>query len=88
MRELYDTSGPGKFEGEPPLTRYVYEQYAMNGDFGDEDTANSDLGEWCSRYGKRLLWGDSQGFIYLDKYATVAEAQVKFELYAMTDDED
>lgn len=77
MREKYDISGPGKFEGETPLARFIYENLTLNGFFGNEDSATED--ESLSRYGKRLLFSDSLGFIYLTRCKDVEEASAIFE---------
>ena len=89
--QIVEDSTPGRFEGEGPMTAYVYEEYAMNGDDGDEFAGDSDYG-WANLYGRRILWGSSSGFISLSTYATKDEARKVFDefaepFYAMDDDE-
>lgn len=74
MRERYtDHIGrPGKFEGEGPMTAYVYE-LVMGGDRGDDEDCSAS-GDSAVRFGRRILFEDSRGFVSLAKYDTEAEA--------------
>jgi hypothetical protein len=89
-RDIVADSTPGRFEGESPMTAYLWD-CVMNGDYGDEDAGDTDYG-WANRYGRRILWGTSTGFISLSTYANEAEAIAVFEdwaepWHAMDDDE-
>ena len=88
--ELYRVpNSPGKFEGEPILTRILYE-LKMNGmedgdiDFGEGDDYS--LFDHCKLKGvppiSGILSEDSRGFIYLREYSSrheLAEAWKELE---------
>lgn len=78
MREQYDT-GYGKFNS--PMAAFIYERCLLHGDFGDSETSD-DQGNWASRYGRRVLVGDDSGFVTLDQYDTVAEAEAAIVQWA------
>jgi hypothetical protein len=80
MRQDYATDGPGKFEGEPPMTRYLYERIVLNG--SSDDSASSESGDWADLVGRRIVVGDSQGFVASHKYANRFEARAIFDEYA------
>ena len=73
--EMVADSTPGRFEGEHPMTAYVHE-LLMGGDTGDDERGDSDCG-WGVRYGRRILFGTSTGFISLEKYPTAAVAEAE-----------
>jgi hypothetical protein len=73
-----EVAGPGKFEGEPPIAAYIMGNYSPQD--CDEDDSHPGWG-WIGRIGKRIIREDSQGFVYLDKFESVSEAQHKFALY-------
>lgn len=79
MRELYDTSGPGKFEGCPPIARYCYEEVlGVSGE--DEQTTHPSEGvtEGTARIGRRLVSWDDVGFVYYERCDTEQAAIEKF----------
>ena len=84
--EMVADSTPGRFEGEHPMTAYVYE-LLMNGDTGDEECGDSDFG-WAVRYGRRVLWGTSTGFISLSTYPTATAAASDLDAAMPYDDDD
>ena len=93
----YDTSGPGKFEAEPPETRYFYEQM-LNGD-GDDlymDTDNEDpiyhatifhiTPEESDAFGLAdsriyMIREDNQGFVYGTAHPTLEHAERTFRTW-------
>lgn len=72
LKELLDETGegfgPGKFEGESPITLYLYQCF-LDGDNGDDDVSFGDC-DGANRYGKRLLWFSSTGFVSCIRYAS------------------
>ena len=68
MRENYDTSH-GKFES--PMAHYVYDMM-MEG-MSDESWSTW-WGDWADRIGKRIVFGDDRGFVYLTRYDNVDKA--------------
>jgi len=74
MREEYDTSGSGKFEGCPPIAQYIYDNAEE-----DEATGNSFDYVWTGRFGKRILQEDEFGFVYYLK-TTLPDAKRLFVL--------
>jgi len=80
MREKY-SGYISKFDS--PMTCYVYEAWFMSGDFGDEDASDPDgSGDWASRYGKRILWGNDRGSVGLSTFENVQEAKAAFQEFA------
>jgi hypothetical protein len=68
---------PHKF-GSDPMAEYLY---VLNMD-SSFDRITGDACDWfyiVSQYGKRLLFNDSQGFVWVDRYATEAEASKVFD---------
>ena len=87
----YDTSGPGKFEAEPPETKYFYEQM-LNGD-GEElyHPDNEDYmatvfhitSEESDAFGLAdsrifMLREDTQGFVYGTTHPNLEHAERTF----------
>lgn len=66
-----DDALPGKFGGSP-LAEYAYILTLDGGE--DEQTGSVEWRYWVARFGKRLLFEDSQGFVTLDKFHTEQEA--------------
>ena len=86
--QMIEDSTPGRFEGESPMCAYLYE-LSMNGDTGDDEVYRD--GDWSLRYGRRILCGNSQGFVSLVTFSTLSEAcAVMDELHTAWegDDED
>ena len=83
MRENYDTHF-GKFDS--PMAAFLFERVMMNGDFGDDEYSDGD-GTWGIRYGRRVLEGDSQGFVYYVKFDTELAAEIAFRAAANTLDQ-
>lgn len=77
MREKYVTHGPGKFEGESPMARYLNETFGPQ-DY-DEDASNADFGGWVGRIGRRLVVEESQGFVTYARCDTIDDAKRAFE---------
>lgn len=81
VREIYaqliEDSTPGRFEGESPMTAFVNE-LMMNGDYG-EDYLRWNDGSGAARYGRRVLHWSSTGFITLDTYKNVEDAERMFD---------
>lgn len=46
----------------------------------DEETGTTEWHYHVSRFGKRLLFADDQGFVWVSKYATEAAAVTDFEI--------
>lgn len=80
MRSEYATKGPGKFEGQPPMARFLYERIVLHG-FSDESTTDGQ-GDWLDLIGRRLVGGDSYGFVYYQRFDTEDEARAAFERVA------
>lgn len=80
MRADYDTSGPGKFEGEPPMARFLFERIVLQG-FSDDSCSHEGSGFWADRIGRRMILGDGQGFVWYVRYATEAEALEAFQAH-------
>lgn len=77
MLNEYRTDGPGKFEGESPMCRFLFERVVLHG-FSDESTSDGQ-GTWLDRIGRRLIGGDSLGFVYYQRFETEDEARAAFE---------
>ena len=75
MRENYDVSGPGKYEGEVPMVAWL----DAHSECADEDSGDCEapMG-WCSRFAKWILRGDSQGFVSGYKWTTEDQAKTAF----------
>jgi len=69
MRERYDVHH-GKYES--PMAHYAY-SCVLEG--MSDESWSSWTGEWADRLGKRIVWGDDRGFVYLLVCKTVAEAE-------------
>lgn len=54
------------------MAEYLYEKMNDWGERSDGD-AEAPTGWWC-QFGKRVLWGDSRGFVDVDTWSTEAEA--------------
>lgn len=80
MLSEYRTDGPGKFEGQPPMARFLYERVILHG-FSDESTSDGQ-GDWLDRIGRRLVGGDSYGFVFYSKLDTVDDAAREFRRIA------
>jgi hypothetical protein len=68
---------PHKFGGDP-MAEFLY---TLNLD-SSFDRITGDACDWfyiVSQYGKRLLFNDSHGFVWVDKYETEAEASEVFD---------
>jgi hypothetical protein len=84
------TVSPHKFGGDP-MAEYLY---VLNLD-SSFDRITGDACDWfyiVSQYGKRLLFNDSQGFVWVIRHATEAEASAHFDLidadYSATEEGD
>lgn len=76
MREQYDTSGPGKFENEGPIVRYLYERMET----ADQESGTSEAPTgWFARFGKWLIGGTTRGFVWSHKYDTPEQASGIFD---------
>lgn len=76
MRNEYADTYVTKFPD--PFTAYLYE-VSLNG----PDQETGDLGAptgWVGLLGRNLLREDSQGFVYRERYASVAAAVDAFEV--------
>ena len=78
LEETGEDFGPGKFEGETPITLYLYRLF-LDGDNGDDDVTFGDC-DGANRYGKRILWFSSTGFVSCIRYASVFLAEQAMEL--------
>lgn len=72
MREEIMQTYSHKFES--PMAAYVYDRLLMNGDTGDDETDNG-AGDWAVRYGRRILLGNDQGFVGLERFEDVDTAR-------------
>lgn len=54
------------------MAEYLYEKMNDWGERSDGD-AEAPTGWWC-QFGKRILWGDSRGFVDVDTHPTLVEA--------------
>src|SRR5215831_4059883 len=54
------------------MAKYL-ENVQLNGDFGDDEWSDENGGGWAL-YGRFLLSWDDQGFVYCDRFPTVAAA--------------
>ncbi len=82
-----DLAGPGRFEGESPITLYLWDRW-LDGDAGDDwvDFGNCD---GVNRYGRRILRMTSTGFVFSDRMDSVADAIAAMANYHhMYDDDD
>ena len=83
-QQLINDSTPGRYEGEPPMTSYLYE-LLMNSDHGDDEVFFGDC-DGVNRYGRRLLCFSSTGFISLVTCDDLAIAQqIMSDLHAQWD---
>lgn len=79
MRELFDTSGPGKFEGESPIVAYLWELCANGAEDEFSGTSDAPTG-WFARLGKWLITATDRGFVHGDKFPTLDSAREEFAL--------
>jgi hypothetical protein len=56
-----------------------YLDATSTGGDADETTGTTEWVFHVSRFGKRLLFSDDQGFVWVEKHATEAEAIAEFE---------
>lgn len=85
MREQYATSGPGKLQGEPPMARYLYELML---DGTQDDVASDGMGgASCTRFGRRTLVEDEQGFVWYRRHPNVADAETYLESFYVDEGE-
>jgi hypothetical protein len=93
---LYDNNGTqesytflhwGKFGSQMAHFLWVH---TLGGAMQEDDFAsNSDIGESATRFGRRVLVCDSQGFVDVDTYATIGEAeQAMVRAHAALDEPD
>lgn len=75
MREIYDTSGPGKFEGQGPIARYAYEHLD---ELREEDASQDGL--YVALIGKRILTEDEYGFVELLNFGQADRARAIFDI--------
>lgn len=69
----------GKFSSA--MASYLYD-LMMRGDEGDDwETDSEATGDWVIRYGRRILFGDSQGFVDCDKFDGIEEAKEAMNLW-------
>lgn len=50
-------------------------------DTGDDFAGGSDVGLYVRQFGKRLLLGNSQGSVWVERHNTLAEADKAMEIY-------
>jgi hypothetical protein len=81
VREKYDTHW-GKYDSS--MCAFVYENVILNG-FGDDFLSNEWDGGWAELVGKRIIEGDSAGFVYLTTFASVSEAESAFAELGQSD---
>lgn len=87
-KELDIDYNEDSYKFSSPMASFVYHAYSMNGDNGEEYDSN-EAGDWWGRYGRRILVGNSQGFVDLFTYDTVEEAEkTAREMYWEYDDEE
>jgi hypothetical protein len=70
------TSTPGRFVDGLAV---VLDRLYMDGDAGDDMLGIEAMGESGVRYGRRVLWTSSTGFVSSDRYANADEAQEALE---------
>lgn len=78
-RGMFATHKPylGKFSSA--MASYLYDRM-MQGDEGDEwETDSEASGDWASRYGRRILFGDDRGFVDCDRFDNADEAMQAME---------
>lgn len=73
MREKY-VPATGKFQGESPMTQYMYE----NVQCWDDEASGADGFGAAYRKGKRVLIERTDGFVVSFKFADVADASAYF----------
>lgn len=71
--ESYSDLGHGKFDSA--MAHFVWQTNLAGRLNADDEAINSDIGEGAARFGRRVQCWDGQGFVYLDTYSTVAEAE-------------
>lgn len=71
---------PHKFGGDP-MAEYLY-YLSLDSSFPDRQTGNAvEWSVYVSQFGKRLVCCDTQGFVWVEKYDTVADADRSFTEY-------
>jgi len=73
MREEYNTSGPGRYEGESPMAMYIDELLT---DYGGYETTED--GWSVGVLGKWTVMIDEFGFVYAKKWRTESAARAMF----------
>jgi hypothetical protein len=71
----YDTSGPGKFEGQHPMVRFIYDNDLFDRDSGDVESPQG----WFAQAGRWVVMADSYGFVSGWRFASVVEATADFD---------
>lgn len=86
ITESYTDLHHGKYDSQ--MAHFV----SLNLEHGvltaDEEASLPDVGEWAGRFGRRVLFNDSQGFVYLDTYGNAQEAEEAFHRMTVDWDED
>lgn len=72
-REL--VSGPGRYEGEPPMVAYINENDLYDETSGDVESPTG----WFGRAGRWMVAIDSSGFVYSRRFNSVVSAQGDFD---------
>ena len=63
---------PHKFGGDPMAESLHH--VMLDGDPGDLYAGDTDIG-WANQYGRRLLRGDTQGFVWVERYPDAFSAE-------------
>lgn len=77
-QDTRDAEGSTKFGGDP-MALYLWTLALDGGD--DDNYGDSDYG-YAHLFGRRILRGDSQGFVWVDRHDTADEARETFDTEA------
>jgi len=58
------------------MAEYIYDTILLDG-MEDEHSGDCDFG-FADRVGKRIIWGQTSGAVYLERYANEDEAKADF----------
>jgi hypothetical protein len=73
MREQFSTSWD-KYDSS--MTAFLYERVVLDG--CSDDSTSDGQGSWADLIGRRVVWGDEQGFVYSVKFGNPGAARVAF----------
>lgn len=75
---LIDRTTAGYKFGGDPMAEYLF---ILSMEPGTEHIGESDYGLWVTKFGRRLLMSNDQGFVWVERYDTEFGAQAAYDDY-------